>query len=81
MLLTKTDPVSFGFWCCECEIGSLILGCEIRDCRQLELERCTDILQGRERLEGHGDSIRGSYYPIPHSTLPRTAIANDGTAR
>lgn len=36
----------------------------IRDCGQLELEGCTDILQGKDRLEGYGDLIRGSCHVV-----------------
>jgi hypothetical protein len=81
MLSIKLDPVSLDFCCCECGIGLLMLGCVIRGCGQLELERCTDILQGRERLEGKGNSIRGSYCPTPHSALQRVADSDDGIAR
>ena len=39
----------------------------VRGRGQLELERRTDILQGRERLEGYGDSIRGPHCLIPYN--------------
>jgi len=53
----------------------------IRGRGQLELERCTDILQGRERLEGYGDSIRGSFCLILYYAPQRTAIVDDRIAR
>ena len=54
-----------------------MLGLVIRGRGQLGLERCTDILQGRERLEGYGDFIRGSYRLIPFYAPRGTAITDD----
>ena len=80
MLSTRTDPVSANFATVDARSGrsSYFL---IRGRGQLELEGRTDILQGRERLEGYGDSIRGSYCPTPYSPLQRIAITDDRIAR
>ena len=61
------------------EIASLTLGFVIRGCGQLELEGCADILQGRERLEGHGNSIRGLHSYTASQRI--AAVTHDRIAR
>ena len=77
----KNRSREYRFCCCGREIESPMLNFVIRGRGQLEFERCTDILQGWERLEGYGDPIRGSCHPIPHGALQRVAISDNPIAR